>query len=121
MIALLGYIAAEGPGNVADYKRPVWSCGHEHATRAAAIACLALQRDPSLIRWPTVEQEVPREEQRENAEQLVRSIRHKAGMIADSLKYNLPIGELLASIAADCDLLTACMGKAQWPSNGASS
>lgn len=44
MIGLLGYIAAAGPGNVPDYQRPVWSCGHEHATRGEAIACLEAQR-----------------------------------------------------------------------------
>jgi hypothetical protein len=43
-LELRGYIAAAGPGNVPDYKRPVWSCGHEHATRGEAIACLAAQR-----------------------------------------------------------------------------
>lgn len=44
MIELRGYIAAAGPGNVPDYTRPVWSCGHEHATRGEAIACLEAQR-----------------------------------------------------------------------------
>jgi hypothetical protein len=63
------------------------------------------------IRWPSVEQEVPRNEAQQSAEQWLRSIRWRLSMA----RKDLDAAEL------DCERLAAAMGKAQWPSNDASS
>jgi hypothetical protein len=100
----IGYIAAAGPGNVPDYTRPVWSCGHEHATRGEAIECLA-------AKIPPVEQEVPRNQAQQSAEQWLRSIRWRLTLARQALE----------AAGRDCDNLDAAMGKAEWPKNDASS